>query len=55
MSHAGRHAVIERRAEQTVSDYIAHHQADAAAEMNCYRTTPSLRLAIRMAKAQDSR
>ena len=49
MSHAGRHAVIERRAEQAVSDYIAHHQADAAAEMNCYRATPSLRLASRRA------
>ena len=49
MSHAGRRAVIERRAERAVSDYIAHHQADAAAEMNCYRATPSLRLAIRRA------
>ena len=35
-------AVIERRVEQAVSDYIAHHRNDAIKELQFYRDTPTL-------------
>ena len=39
-------AVIERRVEQAVSDYIAHHRKDAIKELQFYRDMPTLGHAI---------
>ena len=39
-------AVIDQRAKEAVSDYVAHHRADAAGELDFYRAIPTLRRAI---------
>ena len=42
-------AVIKRRVRRAVSDYIAHHRDDAAAELNFYRAMPIFRRVIKAA------
>ena len=41
-----RDAKTHRRAKDAVSDYVAHHRADAAGELDFYRAIPTLRRAI---------